>query len=105
MGKKGIRIMSVKHLERVLRSSGFNIEAAYLFGSRAKGTHLDSSDWDIIIVSDDFENIPFPHRATFFVKHVPIRRADILCYTKKEFREKSKEVGFKEIVSEGIKLI
>ena len=38
------------------------MQAVYLFGSHAKGEHLKTSDIDLIIVSDDWRNIPHLHR-------------------------------------------
>jgi hypothetical protein len=84
----------------VLKNSRFKIEAAFLFGSRAKGDFLEGSDWDIMIISDDFKGISFPERATLFLKEVPIRRAEIFCYINSELAERSQEIG---IVREALK--
>jgi predicted nucleotidyltransferase len=59
MGKKGIRIKDIEHLKEVLKNSRFKIEAAFLFGSRAKGDFLEGSDWDIMIISDDFKGASY----------------------------------------------
>lgn len=41
------------------------VDKAILFGSRALGTELKNSDIDIIIISDDFENMNFLKRLEF----------------------------------------
>ncbi len=38
------------------------VEAAYLFGSRARGEALDVSDVDLIVVSPDFDGMPVDER-------------------------------------------
>ncbi len=45
-----------------LLSSRVRIEAAYLFGSYAKGTWVKTSDIDLIVVSRDFEGKPYLER-------------------------------------------
>ncbi len=72
----------------MLKNSKFKIEAAFLFGSRAGDEFLEDSDWDLMIISDDFKGISFPDSATFFLKEVPIRRADIFCYINSEIVER-----------------
>jgi len=40
----------------------FNLSKIILSGSRAKGNYLKESDYDLIIVSDYFKDIPFLER-------------------------------------------
>ncbi len=105
MGKKGIRIRDIEHLKEVLKNSKFNIKAAFLFGSRAKGDFLEDSDWDLMIISDDFKGISFLDRATFFLKEVPIRRADIFCYMSSDIIERKNEIGIISEALKGIKVL
>ncbi|MHC1610539.1 MAG: nucleotidyltransferase domain-containing protein [Candidatus Methanospirareceae archaeon] len=105
MGKKGIRIRDVEHLKKVLKESKFKIEAAFLFGSRAGEDFLEDSDWDLMIISDEFKGMSFLDRATFFLKEVPIRRADIFCYVKSEIAERKNEIGIIREALKGIKVI
>ncbi len=105
MGKKGIRIRDIEHLKKVLKNSKFKIGAAFLFGSRAKGEFLEDSDWDLMIISDNFKGISFLDRATFFLKEVPIRRADIFCYVNSEITERKDEIGIVREALKGIKVI
>ncbi len=43
-----------KYVEKICEN--YKIEAIILFGSYAKGTNNESSDIDIAIITDDFEN-------------------------------------------------
>ncbi len=57
-----------------------------MFGSRITGRATEASDLDVIIVSKEFQEIPFVKRmgellkAARFPKHV-----DYFCYTPEEF--------------------
>lgn len=80
----------------------FSIEQAIFFGSRARGENLKDSDYDIILVSDDFRDIFFSKRSALmydFWQYWPIE-IEPLCYTPEEFEAKKKEIG---IVSEAVK--
>lgn len=104
MGEKGIRIRDIEHLREVFRNSSLGIESAYLFGSRARGDFLEESDWDILVVSPDFANKPFPQRATFVLRNLPLRRVELLCYTPDELRERFKEEGIIKEALDGIRI-
>lgn len=87
-------------LQRVRKK--YNICQAIFFGSRARGEHLKDSDYDIILVSDDFRDIFFSKRSALmydFWQHWPID-IEPLCYTPEEFEAKKNQIG---IVSEAIK--
>lgn len=43
-------------------SKKYKVEEAYLFGSYVKGTWLKTSDVDLVVVSRDFESVPFLER-------------------------------------------
>jgi len=80
----------------------YNISKAIFFGSRARDEHLKDSDYDIILVSEDFKDIFFSKRTALmydFWQHWPIE-IEPLCYTPEEFETKKKQIG---IVSEAIK--
>lgn len=80
----------------------FRIEQAILFGSRARGDELVDSDYDVVLVSPDFEGVFFSQRSASmydFWKHWPIE-IEPLCYTPEEFEIKKKQIG---IVSEAVK--
>lgn len=82
-----------------------------LFGSRARGGAMKTSDIDLIIVSKIFESMHFTDRASFVLKilwknrALPMVDMDILCYTPDEFEKKKNEIGIvKEALSYGIEL-
>jgi uncharacterized protein len=62
-----------------------------LFGSRAKGTNLKSSDFDFVVLSKDFENKKTPKRLEEVYLFWDSKfNVDILPYTFEEFEEQSK---------------
>lgn len=82
----------------------YKIQKAILFGSRARGDWLLTSDIDIILVSDDFASIPFRRRMAdvlqYWNEDIDI---EILCYTPAEFKRKKKEIGVvRQAVKEGV---
>ena len=105
MGEKGIKIRDVEHLKELLSNSPVPIKSAFLFGSRARGDYLEESDWDLLLVSPQFADIPFPERATMLVKKIPLRRVELLCYTEEEFKERVKEIGIVAEAAKGRRLV
>jgi len=85
----------------------FKIDKAILFGSRARGDYLEDSDYDIILVSPDFENVFFTSRISRlyrFWDYFPIE-IEPLCYTPKEFERMKKRVGIvQQALKEGVEL-
>lgn len=58
-----------------------------LFGSRARGDNFVTSDFDFVIVSDDFMGVPFVRRAAPLYDLWDSRRdLEMLCYTISEWR-------------------
>ncbi len=47
---------------KLLEEAGVRVREAYLFGSYARGDWLEDSDVDLVIVSDDFEGMPYLER-------------------------------------------
>ena len=79
----------------------------YLFGSRVKGKAKKNSDYDFLIVSDDFKNSNFEERCAeiYFLKRNIPAAMDILCYTVKEFEKKKKQMGIvQQAMKEGIEV-
>jgi hypothetical protein len=105
MGEKGIKIRNVEQLREVLRNSPIEVKSAFLFGSRAREDWLEESDWDLMIISPDFAHVPFPDRATMWLKRVPLRRVELLCYTEEEFQERAKEIGIVAEAAKGKRLV
>ncbi|MBI5036109.1 nucleotidyltransferase domain-containing protein [Candidatus Micrarchaeota archaeon] len=63
----------------------------YLFGSQARGNANENSDFDLIIISEKFQKIPFVDRGgNIWRKTSAALPADLLCYTPEEFARISK---------------
>ena len=84
----------------------FKIEKAILFGSRARGEELHTSDVDLILVSRDFKNLHFRKRMIMALEGWDADLdLEVLCYTPEEFERKKKELGIVRVaVKEGIEL-
>ena len=83
------------------------VEALILFGSRAEGNADEWSDYDFVVVSRDFEGIPFLERGRLMF---PLRERgvsyDFLCYTPQEYRElASRLTVVKEASQRGIRIL
>ena len=61
-----------------------NIIDAYVVGSRARGDYLDTSDLDLVIISDDFKNLRYIERLEKLYKY---SKGDIefFAFTKEEW--------------------
>jgi predicted nucleotidyltransferase len=85
----------------------YRITQAILFGSRARGDYLADSDYDIVLVSPDFQGIFFSQRSALmydFWTHWPLD-IEPLCYTPEEFEKKKTQIGIvSEAVREGVVL-
>jgi len=59
-----------------------------IFGSRARGDARETSDIDVIVVSDYFRGITFLRRMPMLLRLVKFEKhIDFLCYTEDEFEE------------------
>jgi len=99
------RAETLDDLVRLIKNE-FNTELVLLFGSRARGDNLIESDYDIIIVSKDFEGINFIKRMGL-VQDLwgGIYRLQAFCYTPEEFERKRNDIGtVQEACKEGIVL-
>ena len=77
-----------------------------LFGSRARGDWLHESDYDFVVVSPKFEDVPFYSRPVdlyqYWKGHPGV---ELLCYTPEEFQRKRRQISIvREAVREGIEL-
>lgn len=91
------RLQALKRrLQRRIR-----VEQMILFGSRARGDWLLTSDADVMIVSPDFAGRRFVDRSAEILRHwrggVDL---EAFCYTPSEFAERRHEIG---IVAQAIK--
>jgi len=77
-----------------------------LFGSRARGEALSTSDLDLILVSPRFASVPFLERPVKILESLGYPGGlELLCYTPEEFEAKREELGIVRIaVTEGIEL-
>lgn len=81
-----------------------HVEKVIIFGSRARGDYLTDSDVDLIMISRDFEGVPFYERMDKMILlwESPLD-LDVLCYTPEEFRIKQEEICIvKQAVEEGV---
>ena len=82
----------------------YSIERVIFFGSRSRNDHLECSDFDVIVVSDDFEKIFFTDRISKMYKYWKSPKSlEIFCYTLKEFERKKRQLCIvKKAVETGI---
>ena len=84
--KKNIKAFVDLYLEN-LEQKGLDIQAAYIFGSQARGTAHAASDIDVCIISSKFVS---PHRALQWLwreKPLTFSRIEPVGYSRKEFSE------------------
>ncbi len=96
---------ALKRLKKDL-SKSITVEKALLFGSRARGDWLYTSDVDMMLVSPDFEGRKPQDRAAEVLAHwdegVDL---EVLCYTPKELERMSGRMGIvRQALKEGIAL-
>lgn|SRR3989338_2002539 len=100
-----------KELADFVKKAGkiVKLKKVILFGSRARGDSRTSSDIDIILISKNFENVPYYARADRFYllwQYPEGVEIDIICLTEKELALKKKQIGIvKEAMKEGIEIL
>lgn len=102
-----------KYVQRITReylgrlSRDINVNQAILTGSWARGSYLEDSDVDLIIVSDDFEGVALPERLVYLQKNWTSRLPlEALGYTTGEFKRLRKNSTYvKDAVRHGLKLV
>ena len=70
-----------------IEQDGIPIQAAYIFGSQAKGSANAESDIDICIISPSFKNPSAALRTLWKKKRLPFSRIEPVGYSKKDFNE------------------
>lgn len=99
MGKLSIKEAINSFILRLKNS--FSIEKVILFGSQATNTQNKNSDVDLIIVSKDFEGMPFLKRGAkmydYWNFEIPV---DFICYSPSEFNLLKKRIS---LVSNALK--
>lgn len=86
-------IRGLKSLKRRL-ARYIRVDRMILFGSRARGDWLLTSDADLVIVSPDFQGRRFVDRSAEVLRHwrggVDL---EVFCYTPEEIAERGQEIG------------
>ncbi len=98
-------LSSVRKFQKEIKMK-IKVDKLILFGSRAKGTFNSLSDFDLLLVSNSFKDIPWYKRSIklypFWKEDLPL---ELLCYTPEEFERKKKQMGIvQEAVKEGIEI-
>ena len=99
-----VREVAEKYIGQLSRR--LSIRQAYLTGSWARGTYLEDSDVDLIIVSDDFEKMCLPDRLVYLQRSwknkIPL---EAFGYTTREFQRLRKQSTYvKDAVRHGVPL-
>lgn len=72
-----------------------------VFGSRARGDALSTSDLDVILVSPRFAPMSFLERPVRVLEALDYPGGlELLCYTPEEFEEKAQELGIVRVALE-----
>ncbi len=97
---RGLRSLK-RRLERRIR-----VERMILFGSRARGDWLLTSDADVMIVSPDFHGHRFADRSADVLAHWRGRvDLEVFCYTPEEITERKREIGLvAQALQEGLQI-
>lgn len=82
----------------------YSIERVIFFGSRTRDDYLECSDFDMIVVSADFEGIFFTDRISKMYKYWESPKSlEVFCYTPEEFERKRNQLCIvKKAVETGI---
>ena len=97
-----IREEVIAHLRKLKERTGYEI---YLFGSYARGDHLLDSDVDVLVVSEEFEGMSPPERASKVRQMLPEDVAfEIIALTPAEFREFKNTAFYREISRHWLKI-
>ena len=95
----------ISEIERFMRRVG--VQEAILYGSRARGDCLRTSDVDLMLISPRFEGTR-PHRRlpALHEKWDPsLPFLEVLAYTPEEFEEARRKLGIERIADrEGIRI-
>jgi len=95
----------VHEFARCLRDE-IGAQTVILFGSRARGDWLKDSDYDFVVVAEQFANVPFIRRPVdlyqYWQGHPGV---ELLCYTPEEFERKRRQITIvREAVRDGIEI-
>lgn len=82
---------------------GIRVEALILYGSYAKGEPNKWSDFDVAVISPDFEGIPLPKRQEMLadLSHGTDPRIEPIGYASSEYHEPGRHSFLREIIESG----
>lgn len=88
-------------------SKRFKLDRMILFGSRARGDNFKESDFDFVLVSEDFKNLHFLKRMAKILCYWDYPYdLEALCYTNEEFDKLKKQTTIVQLaMEEGVRLI
>lgn len=88
MDKKTV-LKIINQFKDILEKKRIKIEKIILFGSYAKGEYSDSSDIDIIIISDDFGSMKYWERIDFLseIIYEIFQPIEAFSFTKEEWEK------------------
>jgi len=98
-------IQNLKRLKSELARQ-FEIDHFIIFGSRARGDELLTSDADLLVVSDVFRGQKFADRPSRVLEYWDdLVDLEVLCYPRSEFMELKERLGIvRRAVQEGVEL-
>ncbi len=90
----------IERFRQELSKLGINAEKLIVYGSYAKGTFREDSDIDLIVISDDFQNLNFRERLETLglAAGRVFEPIEALGYTAKEIESEAKESFSGEIL-------
>jgi predicted nucleotidyltransferase len=94
-------------IRRYIARLPIKVEQAILFGSTATGDRLSDSDIDLIVISDDFKDMPLPERFLILQKNWKEQTdLEAFGFTSQEYEQlRFKSIVVREADEKGIRLI
>ncbi len=100
--EKTVHRLVSEYVERLNRR--IKVRKAILTGSWANGSYLEDSDVDLVVVSDDFVDMPLPRRLVYLQKYWKGRLPlEAFGYTTAEFQDLARKSSYvKDAIRQGI---
>jgi predicted nucleotidyltransferase len=87
----------VRHkIEEIAEDEGIELDSVILFGSRSRDDYREKSDADVVLISEDFEDVNWFKRPKQFYlgwDYDDLPSPEFLCYTPLEFEERKRRKG------------
>ncbi len=105
VSKKNKNLNAVKAYKKKLQGE-IDVAKVIFFGSRTRNDYHDNSDFDLVIVSDDFHGAPWYKRAAnLYLMWEEDDPLELLCYTPEELDRKKNQPGIiSEAVNKGVEV-